>query len=213
MADGDIITAAVLLQQGLLPEQAGVGPAGGVSGMLHGVVGTGGALAVRLSPLVPGPPGLVGWRLGIETSGPGFDLARRPFSRSPGRWWLCCEGCARWVAGLALAGPSEAPEARHWRCRSCLGLPLPAQRLSPRQRLMQALERAEDAHIRRPNEIRQRWFRRLARAEAVRRRASQSAARAEERFNAEVVDLAAPMAEPPSTTRLADDSATPGEGS
>ena len=58
VADGDIdfITAAVLLQQGLLAEQPpGGGAVGGVCGALHGgVVGAGGAVAVRLSPLAQG---------------------------------------------------------------------------------------------------------------------------------------------------------------
>lgn len=126
-----------------------------------------------------GDPGR--WRLSLRPNGPAFDLARRPFHRSPGRWYLCCPGCGRWREGLALVSPGgaepslEAPAGLTgaiWTCRECLGLPPPAQRMSASQRVFRAIERAEYASHRQPGERLNRWQRRQTKAFKVRAKAT-----------------------------------------
>ena len=169
-----LITAIQLLWLGLLPAPAGEPPdprarlsltIGGQRRDFEVEVSKTASRAARGEP--------ERWRLGLRPNGPAFDLARRPFHRSPGRWHLCCPGCGRWRAALALAPPCGAaplPDTSAglngaiWACRECLDLPPPAQRLSASQRVFRAVERAEYAGHRQPGERRDRWLRRQAKA-------------------------------------------------
>ena len=140
------------------------------------------AFEVEIAPALSATPGEPErWRLRLLPDGPGFDLARRPFHRSPGRWHLCCPGCGRWRAALALVPPTCAEPSLNgsadvagtiWACRECLGLPPPAQRLSVSQRIFRAVERAEHSEHRQPGERLDRWRRRQAKAAMVMRRAT-----------------------------------------
>jgi hypothetical protein len=180
-AASSFITTEKLLGLGLLPDQAGE-PPDPRARLAFAFDGEAREFEVEIAALPVAAPGETQrWRLGLQPDGPSFDLARRPFHRSPGRWYLCCPICGRWRAALALVFPggvepsSEAPRSLTgaiWVCRACLGLPPPAQRLSASQRVFRAIERAEYANHRQPGERLDRWLRRQTNASKVKAKAT-----------------------------------------
>jgi hypothetical protein len=105
-----------------------------------------------------------------------------------GRWYMAAPCCGRRCLGLVLVPAGEIGEAC-WQCRYCAGLVPPAQRLSHRQRILRAAEKAEDADLRRPKESLAAWRKRNRRALAIRQRLGGAEDRAATVLDGEIARL------------------------